>query len=455
MRTLRHVVLLLVAVGLHQTTVRAQAPTPPMLVLGDSLGEGVQSGDASTATQPFSYASLLASKIGVALPLPLIQSGPLGVVGSTSGRTRLDSSVAAANLSTSGADVGSLLRNRADGVIDSEIDLVLSPRIGSQVEVAEAVGAPFVVCWIGSNDALGAVTSFNHLDASQLTPVAQFQSDLQEIMQRLTDAGSVVTLANIPDVSDIGYLLDHADLIRLLGSDFGMPAGNLTTVPAMMLVKLGLDDGSVFQNPDFLLDPTELAIIRDRIVAFNDVTAATAATFGSAVVDIHGIFKTLAATEPVVFGVPLTARYLGGLFSLDGVHPSNTGHAVVASAFIGTLNAYYGVNIPQPTLAEWTDIFYGDPFIDKDGDGRVTGRPGAGLIETIGPLLGISGDSNDLAPSALDASGQQQRLDTALALIEQAAPPSARAPAEGHGPSRDQAIAALRRAFGAAGRPAP
>ena len=36
-----------------------------------------------------------------------------------------------------------------------------------------------------------------------------------------------------------------------------------------------------------------------------------------------------------------------------------------------------------------------DPFVDKDGDNRVRGRVGAGLLETLGPFLGISGDFND------------------------------------------------------------
>jgi hypothetical protein len=44
-------------------------------------------------------------------------------------------------------------------------------------------------------------------------------------------------------------------------------------------------------------------------------------------------------------------------------------------------------------------IFLLDPFIDKDGDLRVRGRPLAGLLETLGPLLGISGDFNNSIPN--------------------------------------------------------
>src|SRR5215831_8232409 len=57
--------------------------------LGDSIGEGVQSADASQWTQPFSYQNLIANRMGANFPLPLIQSGPLGRVGDTTLRSRI------------------------------------------------------------------------------------------------------------------------------------------------------------------------------------------------------------------------------------------------------------------------------------------------------------------------------------------------------------------------------
>jgi hypothetical protein len=371
-----------------------------MMAVGDSLGEGVQSGDASAVTQVYSYANILAYKLGVPFPLPLIQSGAFGTVGDTSSRSRINPALLANNLAVSGATVGSALRERADGIIDTETDLVLRPRQGSQIEIAEALGPIFVACLIGNNDALGAVLAFDHLDASQLTPVAEFAADFQEIVQRLKAAGSVVALGTIPNVTDIAYVLDRQDLLRFLGSDYGLPAGSYTTVPTMMLIKLGLENGSVLQNPDYVLDPNEIAAIRNRIVAFNQIIRETADAEGMPLAEVHAMFEALAAAKPTVFGVQLTSRYLGGLFSLDGVHPSNFGHALLATVFISAINAKYGPVVSHLTSAEVTSLFMTDPFIDKDSDGRVRGRSGAGLIETLGPLLGVSGDSNDTLPSS-------------------------------------------------------
>src|SRR5262249_36964017 len=48
--------------------------------------------------------------------------------------------------------------------------------------------------------------------------------------------------------------------------------------------------------------------------------------------------------------------------------------------------------------------FLPDAFGGKAGDGRVPGRPGAGLLETLSVLLGFSGDLIDFRPPALSSS---------------------------------------------------
>src|SRR5258708_18926739 len=81
----------------------SQSTSPPFIAMGDSLGEGVQSADASTRTQPFTFLNLVARQMGVTFPLPLIQSGALGIIGAVTNRSRVDPSIAASNLAVSGA----------------------------------------------------------------------------------------------------------------------------------------------------------------------------------------------------------------------------------------------------------------------------------------------------------------------------------------------------------------
>ncbi len=390
---------------------------PPLLVgLGDSIGEAVQSADANELTQPYSYLNLLALRMGAAAPLPLIRTSLFASVGDTTNRHRVDPTVQGLNLAVSGADVTSLLQDRADATttaeINSETDLILFPRLGSQMEVAESLHPQNVACWIGANDALGAALSFDQLDASQLTPISDFTARFQEIANRLDAMGSRVVFATIPDVGQIAYLLDRQDLIRFLGSDFGLPAGSKTTLPLMLMVKLGLIAPTELTNPQFVLDPAEQQTISDRIHAFNDVIKQTAAAHGMGVVDVHAVFQYFVDSQVNVGGVPITTRFLGGLFSLDGVHPSNIGQALVANMFIDGFNQQYGLNIPQldgPTMY-W--LFLTDPFIDKDGDGRVTGRFGAGFLETISLFLGLSGDTNDYSFTLQTTASSASALDS-------------------------------------------
>ncbi|HQO78839.1 MAG TPA: SGNH/GDSL hydrolase family protein, partial [Thermodesulfobacteriota bacterium] len=243
----------------------AGAQEPMMLGLGDSIGEGVQSIDANYRTQPHSYLNLLASQMGIFFPLPLITSSPAGMVGDVSQRSRLFPRIGAANLSVSGATVNSLLTARADasfeGDIDSETDLVLFPRVGSQVEIAEELHPQGIVCWIGNNDVLSAVLAYDQLDASQMTPVQQFFADFNEIADRLSSAGEFVIFGNIPDVTRVGFLVDRQDLVRFLGSDFGLAEGSYTSIVAMLLIQQDVNNSSLLQDSDYVLDSWEI----DRI----------------------------------------------------------------------------------------------------------------------------------------------------------------------------------------------
>jgi len=382
---------------------------PAYVALGDSLGEGVQSADASYRTQPFSYVKRIADQLSVKFPLPLIEDGPFTTIFSVNGRTRIAPSVAAFNLAVSGADTTSILTQAAGTPIDDETDLVLSPRTGTQVQIAQSLQAPFMTCWIGSNDALGAVLAFDQLDASQLTPVPVFAANYQQIVQSLTSWKTQVLFGNVPNVIDVGFLFSNDDLTLFLGQDVGLPAGSYTTVVAMLLLKLGLADSTLLQDPSWVLHAGEVQTIESTIQQYNQIIAQQAAAANMPVVDINSLLAQVHQTG-VPFGkVKLTTRYLGGMFSLDGVHPSNIGHAIVANAFLKAANSAFHMNAPPLSTQQLLTIFAADPFVDFNGNLKVRGRPLAGLLETLGPFLGISGDFSEgiLQPGINAALGQR------------------------------------------------
>ena len=60
-----------------------------------------------------------------------------------------------------------------------------------------------------------------------------------------------------------------------------------------------------------------------------------------------------------------TLGFGGGILSFDGLHPSDTGYALIANAFIQTINTAYGTTINQVSpinVYNGTGYFYPDPF---------------------------------------------------------------------------------------------
>jgi hypothetical protein len=389
-----------ILIALAGAPAHSQNAPPQFITLGDSIGEGVQSAEASTRSQPYQLWSLIAQQMGVNFPLPLIEGGPFASIFSTQGRFRINPLLPAANLSVSGATIHDVLNAHFQLPVDTEADLVLMPRTRSQMQIAETLKAPLNMIWIGNNDVDGTVLAWNQLDASQMTPVDSFTADYAEMIGRFSAWNSHLVVGTIPDVTQTGFVVSPATMMLFLGTDCGLPQGSFTSAPSMLLIKLGYYDCSLLQDPNYVLDPQETAAIQQRLQQFNQIMTADARQAGFGVVDIYGLFLAYLSNPPVFFGVPILGRANGGLESLDAFHPSNIGHALAANAFIQTANQTYEMNIPLINQDALNSIAAADPFIDWNGNLVVRGRPLAGKLETLGPFLGISGDFSDQAGAA-------------------------------------------------------
>jgi hypothetical protein len=61
-------------------------------------------------------------------------------------------------------------------------------------------------------------------------------------------------------------------------------------------------------------------------------------------------------------------RFGGGILSYDGLHPANTGYALMANTFIGAADTKYGLTIPPLSNATIGAIASNDtynPFVIK------------------------------------------------------------------------------------------
>ena len=86
----------------------------------------------------------------------------------------------------------------------------------------------------------------------------------------------------------------------------------------------------------------------------------------AALVDQNALFKQIAAAGGVPINPPkcCSLAYRGGLSSLDGLHPSNTGYALIANVFIQQLNTSYNLGIPQVNVGA---VYATDPYAPGNG----------------------------------------------------------------------------------------
>jgi lysophospholipase L1-like esterase len=384
------------------------AQQPPFIGMGDSLGEGVQSDNASTVSQPHDYLFLAAHQLGAGFSLPLIESGPVGEAGSTTDRTRISPTTPPANLAVSGAATQDVLTSVATSGGTQEIDLVLPPYYGlSQLQIAQQLKPKTIFCWIGANDLIGYILDSDSLNNPTYTPFPQFKAEYQQLVDGLKATGAQVVLGNIPDLTEVAYVADNAVVQRYAGSQYSLPDGYYTTMSTVFLLKLGVFGQAELSNPKYVLSPAQITHIKNQVNLYNAAISSIAAAAGFPVADIHAFQQGIIDNPITLEGYTITTTYNGGAFSLDGIHPSDIGYAFFTDVFINAYNSAYNQSVPTLSVADLTGILNNDPFIDWNGGGVVRGRPGTGLLESEGPLLGISGDAGNLPPSGSAAAFMQ------------------------------------------------
>lgn len=388
----------------------ADRNAPVLMGLGDSLGQGVQSADASSLSQPHSYLNRIATQMGVTFELPLITWSFRNHVfyHLPHLRRRINPRTISHNLAYNGADLNDLIHTRSNAfftplLANSEADLVLYPRRSSQIDIAEQAGAGLIICWIGNNDFLPAVLA---LDTESLTSVKDFKKNFKELATRLTNAqrqfGTKVVFINLPDPTHIAYLVNNHTLAQLLGAEraaaANLPAGAYTTIIAAMGMQLGILEEDFIEQSNHYLNRKDIALVQRRVNQFNDIIATEAARMNMPVVNINSQLEAVTRGTVQVADHTFSLHYMRGIYSLDGVHPSNIGYALIANHVLRTINQFFKTTIPLIPDQQLTQILYDDPFVDLDRDGRVRGRPYTSLLESLLAILNLTGDETESIP---------------------------------------------------------
>jgi hypothetical protein len=285
--------------------------------------------------------------------------------------------------------------------------------IGTQFQEAKLLHPTFVTCWIGNNDVLGYAAS-GGFSPSAPTPTGTFHALYQQLGDSLksldTLYGTKIVVANIPYVTTIPFFTTVGPLLAketpwtsrgipgLFYQKHGTTAPNPTSLAdsahlasLQLLITLsgqnyaallgtatgkwyrdnhypalppGIDTTKPFgfypTNPwpdALILDADEIITAKTTTNGYNSSISAIAAQKSFGLVDMNAVFTNIflsSITQGGVMynGVNFTAFYItGGLFSLDGVHPSSQGQGLIANEFLKVINSKFGANFPLVNLS--------------------------------------------------------------------------------------------------------
>ncbi|HTX60308.1 MAG TPA: SGNH/GDSL hydrolase family protein, partial [Verrucomicrobiae bacterium] len=283
----------------------------------------------------------------------------------------------------------------------------IAPSRFSMVNIAHDLRPQLVTVWLGANDVLKFMGSGGAFTAGDNT-VGQVSNDISGVLKTVTANGALAIVANLPDVLQAPYFMNinipknanackirqyfycflqdfglsptQAEGVTLtVGKTYGLipPAGKCVAtstnspcgyvvLPGALAILSSLEATGKIPNLDpngpgsglgaSYITPAFATRVQNLNNVVNEGIAQGAQSRGVPMVDVRTIFAGLVSGDPhnpyfqlaqVNPGVCCYAAYLGGTLSFDGIHPSNTGYAIIAYEFIATLNAKYNLHIPE------------------------------------------------------------------------------------------------------------
>ena len=115
--------------------------------------------------------------------------------------------------------------------------------------------------------------------------------------------------------------------------------------------------GDIILPGTYVLDAAEQQKVRDAIEAYNDIIEDVATTNTFALVDANSLFDKVVTSGITTEGLTFSNSFItGNAFSLDGVHLTPRGYALVATYFIDAINSYYKAELPKPSVRDYDGV---------------------------------------------------------------------------------------------------
>ncbi|RZK43101.1 MAG: G-D-S-L family lipolytic protein [Hymenobacter sp.] len=252
----------------------------------------------------------------------------------------------------------------------------------------------FFTNWLGNNDVLGYARTGGVGDV--LTPVADFTTKYKQVLDVLTAGGAKGLVATIPNVTNVPYFtaVKAATVKAAIRSNPALPnaaAASLyirtgagvvreaadtdyilltaqavigTATPGVAL-PVGVGYSATLANPlpsQYVLDADEATAVLARTTDLNTSIRNEASARNLALFDANTYFQGVAngSVSVVTSGITTNsaAFITGNLFSLDGIHPSARGYALLANEMIKAINTKYGSTVQQVDAARYSGVLF-------------------------------------------------------------------------------------------------
>ncbi|MBD3226367.1 MAG: hypothetical protein GF313_16680 [Caldithrix sp.] len=258
------------------------------------------------------------------------------------------------------------------------IDVVLrNPAAGNLTALQQAMvyQPSLVTLWTGTYDILAyAIFTGQGFSLDEPTPVDEFEQHFTSIVDSLLKTQAAIAVGNIPDVTLAPYfhavpkvvidtvtntpLLDeNNNPIPLIGLD---SEDDLLMFPAKQAIAEGYGIPQGIQNgngepipEEFILDAEEVTLVKQTVNGYNDAIESVCGIRDIPVVDMYDLFNTISNGGYTLAGFTFTDDFItGGFYSIDGIHPSPMGQALIANRWLDVIGSNYQASIPYVDIPQ-------------------------------------------------------------------------------------------------------
>jgi hypothetical protein len=212
---------------------------------------------------------------------------------------------------------------------------------------------------LAANDVLPASTG----RVSAMTPYVNWQSDYDAVVAAVQSTGARAVLVGLPNdarrfpsIRTARELFNQWPYLLTLGINvslncyWGTSSGNSIFLPGYILTLIArapttASCADVPGAADYVLTPGDMNAINARMAQINSHIQTRASQNGYAYFALSALYD-LPKPALNLYDVLFSNTPFGGNISLDGVHPSTQGQAILASAAAQAINLRYGLAIP-------------------------------------------------------------------------------------------------------------